>query len=269
KIGDVTQWESLQRSMWHFYRRTEEDSAKAREILSLLIKQGSTISGVYAASAIFETRQIMMGRTQNVDDTLQKALRNAQRSVEIDENSSLARLSLSRVYSLQGKYDQALFEANSCISQNPSSSVGHMNLGAVLVYGGRAQDSIQPLDKSIRLSPKGPMLNLKKVLKAFALYLLNDYSLVDQLLLPVASSRYLSPFGNMFLAATRAKNDRPKEARQALQEALRLRPDFSQDWFRKYWRALAPDYRDRLLGDLARAGLPERSASTDDSATTS
>lgn len=261
KIGDVTQWESLQRAMWHFYQRTEEDSQKAREILSLLTDHGSTMSGAFAASAILEARQIAMGRAKNVGDTLQIALRNAQRSVELDENNSLARLSLSRVYSLQGKYDQAVFEATASIDLNPSSSVGHLNLGAVLIYGGRAQEAILPLEKSIRLSPKGPMLNLKRVIKAFILYFLNDSFKAEQLLLPVASSRYLSPFSYLFLAAVHVKDDRPDDARSALQEALRLRPDFSKDWFRKYWRAFVPEYRDKLVGDLERAGLPKTAGS--------
>lgn len=256
KSGDISRWEGLQRAMWHFYRRTDEDSKTAHDLLSHLTEGGAGASGAYAAMAILEMRDLLMGRADNVDETLHNALHKARQAVELDESSSLARLALSRVYSMQGKFDQAVFEADNCIDLNPSSSVGYLNLAATLLWGGHAQDTLPAIDKSIRLSPKGPMLNSKRLAKGYAYYYLDDIAAAERLIMPTTYSRFLSPFALLLKASIFVKDNRLEEARTAMRDALALRPDIAEDWFQTYWRTLVPEYRDKLMEDLKRAGLP-------------
>ncbi|MEM7445792.1 MAG: hypothetical protein AAF414_20900 [Pseudomonadota bacterium] len=256
KSGNITLWESFQRAMWHFHKFTEEDSEMALEQLAKLANKEATISGIPAALALLQMRRLMMGDVDDVDAVLKDALNHAIRAVELDARSSFARTALSRVYSMQGKYDQALEEAELSLEFNPSFALGYLNLASALMWGGHAEDAVPALEKSIRLSPRGPMLRVKMIANASIYYFLNDYGQAERLFARVQSNRNLAPFAQLMLAATHVRQDRIEEARSAFAATIEARPNFSLSTFSRSWRTLASNYRSKLFEDLTQAGLP-------------
>ena len=61
----------------------------------------------------------------------------------------------------------------------------------------------------------------------------------------------------MLLGAVLVRRERFDEARKAIAEARALKPKLSVSRLRAGWRTLAPRYREKILTDLERAGLPE------------
>ncbi|MEM7226617.1 MAG: hypothetical protein AAF495_26835 [Pseudomonadota bacterium] len=257
KVGQVTLWESFQKAMWHFFKYTEPDAEIAKGILGSLEGEIPGFAGGHAALALLQTRRVFRGDPEDLDDLLEGALHHATKAVELDEGNSLARIALSRVYAFQGKYDQAILEAEMSVALNPSSTVGYLNLAGTLLWGERAEEAMEAVDKSIRLSPKGPLLPLKLLVKGVLSYFLDDYAQAERLLRQADSSPNLVPFPCLLLTAVFIRQGRSEEARSLMTEVHALRPQLSITRLKTAWRTLSPRYRDKLLGDLGRAGLPD------------
>lgn len=257
KVGNVTLWEGFQKAMWHFYKYTDPDTETAKELLSKLMKQTPTFAGAHAALALLGMRRLFWGDPDHADERLRAAQHHAVKAVELDEGSSFARIALSRVFAFQGKYDQAIQEAEMSVILNPSSSGGYLNLAGTLLWGERVEEAMAAIDQSIRLSPKGPQLLLKTFVKGVLYYFLDDYGQAERLLRKADASHNLVPFPCLLLAAVFIRQGRPEEARSIMAEAREQLPEMTVSRLRAAWRTLAPRYRDKMLGDLARAGLPD------------
>jgi TolB-like protein/Tfp pilus assembly protein PilF len=256
KGGNVTLWEGYQKALWHFYKLTEEDAGVAKQQLSDLFGLAPTFAGYHAALTLLEVRRILFGDPDGMEDSLQAAQKHAIKAVELDEGNGLAHVALSRVFMFQGKYDQAIEEAQLSITVNPSSSEGHLNLAVTLLWGERADEALPALEQSMRLSPKGPWLRLKILVKGLLMYFLDNYSEAERLVRQAEASNALAPFAQLVLSAILVRQKRLEEARNIIKEVHALRPKLSISRLRTSWRTMAPRYRDKLLGDLETAGLP-------------
>ena len=243
--------------MWHFYKLTEEDSLAAKEQFTGLIKRAPGFAGAHAALAVLELRKLIMGESEEREEVLKFALFHATKAVELDDESSMARIALSRVFSLLGKYDEAVEEAEMSISLNPSSAAGYLNLAGTLIWGARAEEAMSAIEKSIRLSPRGPVMRVKLMVKGLIFYYLGDYDAAEPLVRQAEASYTLTPLAKIFLGVVYLNQGRPEEARGSVDQALELRPNITGSRLRAAWQTLAPVYRDKILGDLKTAGLPD------------
>jgi tetratricopeptide (TPR) repeat protein len=256
-VGNVTVWEAFQKAMWHFGKLSEEDAAIAEAKIADLVERAPTFAGGHAAFALLRLRRLFRGDPEGIDQLLADAFRHATRAVELDEGSSLARIALSRVYGFQGKYEQAVEEAEMSISLNPSSSAGYLNLAITLLWGGRAEEAMAMIDKLIRFSPNGPMLRLQTLVKGMLGYFVDDYGEAERQAVAAEASHILAPFARLFLAAIYLRQQRRAEARNAIAEVSAIRPQLSVSRLRTAWRTMSPRFRDRLFADLEQAGLPD------------
>jgi len=257
KAGNATLWEKFQKGMWHFHQLTEEDSEIAKQVLSGLAKQSPSFAGAYAALAILEVRKIFMGDPDQLDDVLKTALKHATKAVQLDDGSSMARIALARVYAFQGKYDQAIEEAEMSIALNPSSTAGYLNLAATLLWGERADDALPAIETSMRLSPRGPMLRVKLFVKGTILYVLDNYGEAETLVRQADASQVLTGFTRLILGAILVRQGRLEEARSAIADSRALQPKITISRLKVAWRTMGQRYREKLLKDLERAGLPD------------
>ena len=259
KGGQVSLWDAYQQAMWHLYKFNPEDTETARTLLSDLVEKSPDFAAAHASLALVELRGTFMGEgdLDRLDELMADAHRHADRAVELDEGSSVARIALSRIYAFQGKYDQAIEEANKCVALNPSSTVEYLNLAGTLLWGERADAALSAIEISLRLSPKGPLLPVKQLVKALAFYLLLDFVQAETLLRQAQTFPPLSAIARLLLAAVLIRQEREDEARATVSEALALRPEISLTRFRTAWRTLSPHYRDIVLEDLRKAGVPD------------
>lgn len=250
-------WESFQKGMWHIYRYTEEDAEAARQHLTKLTEQVPTFAAAYAALAILETRHVIFGDVETPDDLLEKASKDANKAVSLDEGNSMARIALSRVLAIQGSYEKAIEEAEMAVALNPSSSSAYLSLTMTLCYAGRMEEALAAVNNSIRLSPRGPFLVFKMFAKAAILYFLDQYSEAEELVRHAIRLAKRGIFSKLTLAAVLVRQGRLEEANDAIATALLVRPDMTISLLQASWRKFAPDYMEKFLGDLRKAGLPE------------
>ena len=250
-------WEKFQDAVWHFYKFTDEHTEFARQRLTRIVEESPNFADAYALLALLSCRRVMVCETGTPDEDLKAALQHATRAVSLDDHNSLARVALSRTLMSQGKIDRAIDQAQLSMTLNPSSSVAHLCLAIAYIWSGRAAEALSLVDKSIRISPKGPYLEFKLLGKAICFYALGQLDEAEELARQVVYGHLVGPVGLMTLAAILARQGRLEEAKATVAELAESRPDFTLSRLQACWRHLTPDYLNMYLQDLKAAGLSE------------
>ena len=257
--GDLTVWEKFHRGLWHFFKFTESDTQRTRELMAELTRTAPDFALAHSMLAVLDTRNVLRGYADDRGKDLAHALEHAERAVTLDDGSSLAHFALGRVHTMLGNYEEGVSECELAVSLNPSSSLAYASLAMALFNSGHAADALPLVDTSIRLSPKGPGMPLKLIAKAWIHYTLGNLNEAEGFARAIPSQFQTDPYRWLLLAAICAHENRSEEARAAIARVLEARSDMSLALFRRSWQHMAPAYLDKMLGDLAKAGLPEES----------
>ncbi len=255
KRGNFTAWELFQRAMALFMRRTKHDSQAAREFLNRAIKADPDFAEALAVLSMIELRCLFLEPGEPADQVMDRALDLARRAVQSDEGSSIAHSALGRVYSLRGEHERALVEGNEAVELNPSFSLGYLQLGAMLIWAGRADDGLQAVEKSMRLSPKDPFSRVRAITLGLGQYFLGDLDAAGASFKRAQHGHFIASVAYIFSAFVLARQDRLDEAHAALHQARKLRPDMSWDLFKTNLGAMIPDYWSQIESDARKIGF--------------
>jgi adenylate cyclase len=226
-------WDQVQRGFWYFYRFTREDNTEAR---CLYIVYQWSDSPTEAPGELLDA---------------------ARRSVALDERDSEGQVTLGLAYAFTGEQEKAIAALELAVQLNPSSAFAHTNLGLILARYGRPDEAIASQQKAMRLSPHDPMMWMFFVGLAVAHFAAGRYEEAIKWAQRSAQRRGDSAVPYRFLAASYAHLGRLKEARTALEEALRLTPEFSLRSLQLIAVGVDPDFIARMTGGLRKAGLRE------------
>jgi TolB-like protein len=254
----LTVWEKYQDALWHIYRATDDHTEIAFRRLDEIIEEAPEYSPALATWAILVCRRITYCQYDDPKQELREADRIAKRALSLDENNSVPRIALSRVLMFQGHYDGAIEQARQAVTLNPSSSLAATCLGWACYWSGQASEAVDVIDGSIRLSPKGPFLDMKVTIKVFSLHALDRIDEAEILGRQVCYSVTTGPIGVLAYLAVLGRQKNFEEAEAALDILRDNWPDVSLGRIRKSWLHLHPDYLSGLLNDLEAAGLPEQ-----------
>jgi TolB-like protein/class 3 adenylate cyclase/Flp pilus assembly protein TadD len=78
---------------------------------------------------------------------------NLKKAIALDATLAEAHGRLGYIYSMIGKYDEGIAQAEKGVAVNPNSAMAHMMLGKTLSFAGRWEESIPVYKKAIRLNP--------------------------------------------------------------------------------------------------------------------
>jgi tetratricopeptide (TPR) repeat protein len=76
-----------------------------------------------------------------------------KKAIALDDTLAEAHGRLGYIYSMIGKYDEGIAQAEKGVALNPNSAMAHMMLGKTLSFAGRWEESIPVYKKAIRLNP--------------------------------------------------------------------------------------------------------------------
>jgi adenylate cyclase len=237
-----------------FWRRTQDGAIQARTTLERAIALDPQFAGAHALLAEIYRSEWMYGWRDD-DDALDRALELARRGVALDDELPFAHMFLGWIHLWRKEHDQAIAEAERCLSLDPNNAEGHVRLGHTLDFAGRPAEGIPFIEAAMRLDPHYPFLYIFWLGHAF-----DSLQRYDEAV--VAYRRVISRnpdffYAHVHLAAACAQLGRMEEAGSEAVEALRLDPRFSvrriaQRLPFKDAAALA-----RLVDGLRMAGLPE------------
>jgi adenylate cyclase len=183
-------------------------------------------------------------------------IRAAKRSVELDANNAVAQIALSLTFRMTGKQREAIIAAERAVELNPSYSWGYTHLGMSLATAGRDEEAIAALEKALRLDPSSDASWQACQGMVLAHFSAKRYEqAADWARRAIQESATGANW--RLLAASYACLDRTDEARGALAEALRVQPSTTVADVKRNLLAATPDFVERYLDGLRKAGLPE------------
>jgi len=244
-------WDCTQRSLWHLFQYTKDDTLKARSWLRRAIEVHPNSAGALSLLAISHIFEVIFHWSESPAQSLADALRAAEQGVAIDDTDAAALSTLGIACSLTGQYERAIAALEGAIEQNPSSALAYFGLGIALAPAGRPDDAVPMIEKAIRLSPHDPWMHEFLFSLGAAHFLAERYE--EAVASGKRSLRLKSDQPGVYrlLAASYGYLGRADEAKVALATFLRLAPDFSEAQLRVF---LPPAVVERYLDGLRKAG---------------
>ena len=136
---------------------------------------------------------------------------------------------------------------------NPNSAFAHMNLGKILFFDGRCEESIPEYKKAIRLNPIPPNLYLWSIGLAYCWT--GQYEEAITWCEKAVCQEPDSFLAHLMMAGIYSWSGREEEARAEAAEVLRINPKFSLEKFEKRVPLKKKTDKERWIGALRKAGL--------------
>jgi adenylate cyclase len=220
-------WESYQRGLWHMYQFTAEDNVAAKDFFTRAIDLDGQFAPPHGALAYTLYIDVLLGFAQSREDTIVTAIARGREGIAVDDKDPMSHFGLGRVLTMAGEYQAALTELEIAVDLNPNFALAHLGLGVARFAIGHSRDAIKSLDTAIRLSPHDPMLWTMENSRAVVKIELSDYEqALDDARRACRHPNTGFP-SYLSLASALAQLDRLDEARAALDNVYRLKPEFS------------------------------------------
>jgi adenylate cyclase len=240
----------------HIQRANIEDNNMARRIAEEAIATCPEPQKPYALMATFHMMDYLLGTTKSPRETIEKAIKLAQKSLSVDDSRAEDHAKLGFLYCLGKEWDKAITEGERGIAINPSGADVQHWYAATLTFAGRPEEAILLFEKAIRLNPFGPS-------RYFMGY---GHALRDTGRFQEAVSAYKKAIkrepnnflAHLNLAATYSMMGLEKEAQSEAEEVRRLNPKFSVDYFAKVSVYRDQTVTNNIINALRKTGLPDK-----------
>jgi adenylate cyclase len=250
-------WELYQRGLWHSYKTTKEGNEEARNLFHKAVERDPNFALAHAGIALTCHMDVLQGFSDNPAERLAKGLAAGEHAVAMDDKDGFTHYVLGRVLALAGQGDRAIADLEKSVALNPSFAHGYHGLGFTLNWYGRAADAIPMLDMAMRLSPHDPMLWSMQGTRAHCCNNLGNYDEAVEWARKAINTLADHLWPRLHLVVALVGQDRLDEARVAIEAARRVKPDLSLSVMRRLLPHLHPEYLERWIDALRKAGLPE------------
>ncbi|MCU0591647.1 MAG: adenylate/guanylate cyclase domain-containing protein [Desulfobacterales bacterium] len=234
-------------------RWSKEDCNLARQILEETIPMCPEIPSGYITLGWVYHHDYFLGNTTSPQETIDKGIAQAQKALAIDSKSSAGHRLLCALYSTKREYDKAHAEGEIAVALNPSDAAALALYAESLSFAGKREDAIPLLQKSLRLNPfaSAGICNIF----GWVLHHTGRYQEAASWFKKAIQRAPDFLYGHVGLAATYSKMGREEEAITEAAEILRIKPNFSLDFFNKTSALKDQSDKDRVIDALRKAGL--------------
>lgn len=246
-------WEAYHRGLWHMYRFTVDENARAAEFFRLSARLDPTFSRAYAGLS-FTHWQNAFQRWGHREAEARQALETAGQSLLIDDHNPAARWSMGRALWLAGDNGGAVCELERSVQLSPNFALGHYSLAFVHSQAGDPAAAVAASDHSRLLSPCDPLLFGMLGARAIALVRLGSFDEAAEWGLKAAARPNAHVHILAIAAHCLALAGRIDEARNLVVQIRLQSPGYRADDFLDTFR-FEVDARQRFLHAAALIGL--------------
>jgi adenylate cyclase len=247
--------DKLMRGNDYFFHNNEKDNKQAQQFY----KEATNIDKNYAAA------HAMLGFTHIFDllfewsksplKSFEQAEICVENALQLNDSLDIAHILLGWIYILKRQYDEATKEGERAIELNPNGAEAHAHLGLILCWSDKVDLALNLIKRAFKLNPIPPT--------HFYLILAMAYNRNEQYEKAIEVSEkglssdpdYLSV--HLQLVGSFISLNRIEEAHKAVEEVLRINPNFSLEYFAKISPDKNQETLDKFIGALRKAGLPE------------
>jgi adenylate cyclase len=243
------------RAREYYLTQTKEGNALARRFAEEAIALDPEYPPPYHALSATHFMDVIFGTAKSPEQSMKRAVELMKKAIALDDSYALAHGMLGLLYSLLGKYEEGINEAQKAVALDPNGAHNYLYLELTLRFAGRFEESVQAIEKAIRLNPFPPVTYYRHACMAYIYTKRYEEAITaGKQAVKVSPNDY---FSHMALASAYSLSGREKEARSEAEEVLRINPKFSIQNYEKTIR-----YKNKVdaaveMGALRRAGLPE------------
>jgi adenylate cyclase len=182
-------------------------------------------------------------------ESIGKAIGFMKKALALDDTLAEAHGRLGFIYSMIGKHDEGIAQAEKGMVVNPNSAMAHVMLGKTLSFAGRWEESIPPYKKAIRLNPIPPNMYLYSLGLSYGFTGQYDEAITwcEKAVREAPDSLY----ARIMMTVVYSWSGQDEKARAEAAEVLRIQPKYTIPKSR-YKRK---EDRERFNGALRKAGL--------------
>jgi adenylate cyclase len=208
---------------WALLRRpySRENLQEARHLFErALTADPNTVSALTGLAHVLEGRGASPANRERADALLRRAL-------DLEPNRAAVHFVLGQVRRSQGRFQEAVDAFQTAVTLDRNYARAYLALGWTLMLLGRPEEAIPLAERAMRLNPHDPNIGENFFVIGSAHLLAGR---LDEAIEKLEKARSSSPrlwYIHLNLAAAYGLAQRLGEAKQALAEHLRLRPEFN------------------------------------------
>jgi adenylate cyclase len=225
--SNLNAWELYHRGAAHMAQTTRSSLAAARESFHRSIELDLNFALPFAGLSGVGILEVLYSWADHPPSALATILECARRAIALDPLNSVAHRALSIGYLFAAQHTAAISEARRAIELNPSFAGAYHALGVALFSDGQPHEAIDALTRAIRISPNDPIMFEFLGAMSFAYFLAGDYEKSVEIARSSSQKAPQYPIAHRTMASALAHLGRINEAHIALQEFLKLSPQFS------------------------------------------
>ena len=246
----LSPYEAVLRSFGYFERVTPEDLAAAQPALEMAVRKAPAYADAWAMLALLHVQDYAQGFNLQTD-SLTRGTAAARRAVAAAPSNHLAHFSLAQALFFQKEFQSFRNAAARAVELNPMDGNSLALLGEFLTYAGDSHRGLALAERAKQLNPNHPgwywHANFNHA------YREGDYRGAVTFAL---KSNMTDNWGrHALIAAAYGQLGEREEAGKAVRDLLRLRPDVGATVQREVEKWFDPEYGERLIEGLRKAGL--------------
>jgi adenylate cyclase len=230
----------------------KEANAVSKRLLEEAVRMDPNYAMAHIGLSYALAQEVWVGASESPQETLAKALQEAQRAVELDDTSAEALDAVGNVYLLLHQHDKAIEVEQQALRLDPNSASALYFLSVSLNHSFRSQETFPLLRQAIRLNPLFPM-EYHQLGIAY-----RETGRYEEGIAAIKEALKLSPnylLAHIALVTLYSYAGRQDEARAAAEELQRRDPNFSLTRYAKEIPWKEGPRKDRILDALRQAGL--------------
>ena len=247
---ELTPYEAVLRSFRYFDRVTPEELAAAQSCLEIAVVKSPANADAWAMLALLSAQDYGQGFNLH-SDALNSASMAAQRAVEAGPSNHLAHFSLAQARFFQKEFQSFRNAAERTVALNPTDANSLAFIGELFTYVGDSERGLALSARAKEINPNHP--GWFWYADFFHAYRQGDYrgalDLIFKTNLPGHWGMHVG------IAAAAGQLGDHETAGKALQDLLKLRPDYGVTVHNTLAKWFDPELCKQLLDGLTKAGL--------------
>jgi len=252
---NIQAYDRLMRGNDCLSRNNEKDNKQAQQFYKEAISIDEAYAMPYGMLGFTHIFDLLYRWSKAPLQSFEEAEKNIEKALALNDSLDMAHSLLGWIYLFKRQHDMAIKEGERAIELNPNGAEAHAQLAFILCLSDETELAIKLLKRAFRLNPIPPphfyiilamaYRNNGQYEKAIEL---SEKGLVGN---PDQLTVYLT------LAASYYLLGQTEEAHKAVEEVLRIDPNFSLEYQAKAMPYKHQETGDKLINALRKAGLPE------------